>query len=236
MVEEGAVFGAEVGQKLGDRLRSAAGAIWHLAKGGLGRVQRAPPPNLPSGMVNLYNLFARELQDQGGLQGVARGRASEKGTTAFEVGQLQAQAETRVSIATQLQDLSLERVMGLVAMVDAARMEPGEAVRILGDGGEQLHVQAEPGHFRRPDGEEVHYDVELGVGTALPFDEERRRADARELYAVVGEAMLPELLELHRHVLPNPDQILARHQAWRQFQEFVAQMAEEGATAQGGGP
>ena len=97
-VEEGAVKGVGAdGKKLGEKLRARAGAIWLLMKGGADKIKVEPPPPLSQGILEVDRLISRELQDQTGMQEVARGRQAGGSPTATEVQELSRSSRVRTS-------------------------------------------------------------------------------------------------------------------------------------------
>lgn len=221
LVEAGAVQGVAENANPSSKLRAAAGAIWLLVKGGIDRVRRDPPPPLPPALLQLYDTFAREIQDQLGMQEVARGRQAKGQATAREISELARSSRIRTSLSADLQDVWIQRNMSLVAEFDKRCMKPGQMVRVAGDEGQATAM-------RIPDtAGDVRFDVKLRVGTELPFDQERRKEEYSELYSLIGPPILPELLDAYR--VPNKQEVMQRVEAWTMIQQQLEQ-AEAGAT------
>jgi len=238
LVEEGVIAGDPENRKISARLKARAGAIWKLVKGGLGRIQRVPPPPMAQGLLAAYQLLTRELQDQTGSQEVARGRQAGGQPTAAEILELARNARVRTSSAAGAQDDFLASAMQLVAWMDQAYLEPGQLVRIVGESGN-------PSMARIP-AESVRFDVRLQIGTALPYDQERRRQLIGEVFKALGPdalALLPEFLAAYE--MENAEDLLKRVSVWQRFREFekaeadieqVAARAAAGQKPAGGSP
>ena len=225
VAEMGAVHGVAENESPSGKLRSAAGAIWVMAKGGLNKIRRDPPPPLPPVLLAMYERFARELQDQLGSPEVSRGRQAKGQPTATEISELSRASRIRTSLSAQMQDVWIQRIMGLVAEFDQRCMTPGQLVRIAGD-------EHQGSAMRMPDGaNDVRFDVKLRVGTDLPFDQEIRKREYNELFGLIGPAILPELLDAYN--VPNKAQVMKRFDAWVKIQEM--EEAEAGATQGGQG-
>jgi len=233
MVEGGAVAGAGTkGEKLGTKLRARAGAIWLLLKGGLDKIKRDPPPPMSQGILEVDRLISRELQDQTGMQEVARGRQAGGSPTATEVQELSRSSRVRTSLAAILQDEWMEAVMRLVAEMDQRYLEPQDMVRIVGERAAIRMAQA--GEGMPEDGHDVKFDLSLKIGTALPFDQERKKEELAQLFKAVGPAILPELLAAFG--LENAEEVLARSEMWQAFQQFQAMQAQAEQAQQGAEP
>lgn len=221
MVEDGAVKGDDDNRAVAAKLRAAAGAVWRLAKGGINKIKRDTPPPLAQGVLNLYHLFTREIQDQLGMQEVGRGRQARGQATATEIAELSRSSKTRTAWAAQMQDEWIQRVMSLVAEFDQRNMQPGQMVRVAGERHQGTAAMIPEGAC------EVRFDVKLRVGTELPHDQEKRKLDYRDLFGLLGPAVLPELLDAYR--VPNKAEVLARVQAWEMIQQAMAAEQEQPA-------
>ncbi|MBE3042177.1 hypothetical protein IMZ48_06270 [Candidatus Bathyarchaeota archaeon] len=229
VTEEGAI--ASTPGKVAQKLKARAGAIIVMAKGAIDKFRRDPPPPMGAGMTDAYGMLTRELQDQTGSQEVARGRQAKGDATATEINELQRASKVRVSMAAMFQDKWAADVMRRVAELNAAYMEPGSTVRVLGEGAARVMAQLPA--------DSVAFDVKLGVGTALPFDQERTRQKLVELYTLLGDsgvAILPQLLAAFE--IENPEKVLGQVQGYQQFLVFQQQQQalEQEAQAQAGVP
>ena len=228
LVEENALLGNPKNTSLAQKIKARAGHIVQLAKGGIDKIRREPPSPMSSGVMEIYERFARELQDQTGMQEIARGRQAKGQATATEIEELSRTSKVRTAMAAQLQESWMCKVMGLVAELDQKNMQPGDMVRIAGEGTMGGAMQVAQGMS------EARFDVKLKIATALPFDQERQKQDWTTLFQSVGPAVLPELLDAYG--VKNKQEILQRHGLWQQFQQFVqAQQAMQGQTPPGRG-
>jgi len=216
--EEGAV-------KAGTKLKVKAGAIWNLLRGGMNKIKRDPPPTMGNGVPQAIQFIARQLQDDTGIHEPSRGQTTAGKQTATEIATLQTAVQTRVGLQLIYKDLWAKEVMQRVADLDKAHMTPGEIVRIVGEDKARAVTQMTQQAL------DLKFDVVLKVGTALPFDQERRKQDAERLFTHLGMAYLPELLDAFE--IENKEEILARAEAWQQLQQLMAQQ-QQGAPA--GGP
>jgi len=228
LVEKGAVAGDPDDKKIASHLRAMAGAIWQLAKGGIKKIRRDPPPPLGQAVLNLYELFAREIQDQLGMQEVARGRQAKGQATATEIAELARSSRVRTSLCAAMQDVWIQRIMSLVAEFDQANMQPGQMVRLAGEEHQAMAM-------RIPEGVcDVQFDVRLRVGTDLPLDQQMRKAEYRELYEMLGPPILEEVLDAYN--VPNKAEILQRVQAWQMIQQAMAEQEAAAKQEQAGEP
>ena len=218
-VEEGAMAGDPENRKVAEKIKAVAGAIWRHSKGGINRLQREPPVPMPEGVMAAWDRFARELQDQVGMQPVARGRQATGNPTATEIAELSRSSRVRTSMAAKLLDGWIKRVMSLVAELDQAYLDVGDTVRIVGEGQRQASEAVAEGATS------ARFDVEIGVGTALPYDQEAQQAKLLQLHAAVGPAILPELLDAFSDVVKDRKAVLARIEQWQAFEQFQAMQA-----------
>jgi hypothetical protein len=184
---------------------------------------------MSAGVTEAWDRFARELQDQVGMQPVARGRQATGNPTATEIAELSRSSRVRTSMAAKLLDFWVREVMALVAEMDQKYLAPGDMVRILGEGQRQASVAVAQGAT------DARFDVEIGIGTALPFDQERQQEKMLALQPMVGPALLPELLESFSDVIKDRKAVLARVQQWAEFEkwrETQAAIEEQAAEAQ----
>lgn len=231
MAEAGAVAADPENRKISAKLRACAGAVWRLAAGGRAKIHREPPVPMPAGTMAIWDAMKEELTDQTGMQDVGLGRRTKGDPTAYEISELSRHTHARTSMAAEYQDAWMADVMALVAEMDQRFLAPGDSVRIAGEGHRGAAAAIAEGAC------DARFDLVMKVGQALPYDRERSRRDARELYGVLGAAYLPELLEAY--AVPNKQEVLARVGEWADFQawkgERAALAAAEAAAAAAGG-
>ncbi len=228
IVEEGAIAGAEDNKGVARKLKAVAGAIWKVTKGGIDRVRREPAPQMGNALTEFYALLAQELRDQTGVQDVALGRSKGSGETATEVVTRDTNSRLRIGHKSILQDRFIIGVMERTADLDQLHMSPGDKARITGDGPTRITLEE--------DMLALDFDVTLDAGTALPFDEERKQERYEVALGHVGPAMLPEYLDVMK--IEEKDVILARHEAWQQFEQFLAaqEQMQQGQPGAGAAP
>jgi hypothetical protein len=219
MAEAGAIDADPDNKKITGKIRACAGAVWKLAKGGLGKIKREPPVPMPAGTMQIWEAMKQELKDQTGMQDVGMGRQTKGDPTAYEVSQLARNTQARTSMAAVYQDAWMGQVMTLVAEMDQKFLAPGDSVRITGEAQRGAAVAIAEGAC------DARFDVVMKIGVGLPFDRERTRKEAKELFEIIGAPYLPELLEAYS--VANKDSVLARVQAWQEFQAYLAARAQQ---------
>lgn len=201
-IEEGTLAADPHGRDVPRQLRSSGGSIWWVRKGGLNKIQTVEPAPLSQGHATLYQLLTREIQDQTGIQEIARGRTQTKRQTGYEVARLEENSRLRVALQSLHLDEFTVELMGRVARLMQAHMRPGELVRIVGEDKRADIAQLDQESL------DVRFDIDLDVGRALPHDQEREQVKARELFELLGPALTDRLLDAYE--VPNKDDILLR--------------------------
>jgi len=183
---------------------------------------------LGQGLLNINEVFTRDLQDQTGMQDVSRGRQAKGQATLGEIQELARSSRVRTSMAAVLQDDWMENIMRLVGAMDQRYLNPDDHVQIVGEGAALRMAQVSEG--QGPEGHDVEFDLTLKIGTALPYDQQRRKEEIMGLMEAVGPALLPELLDAFE--IENKDEVLERHAMWQQFEQFMEEqekLAKQGA-------
>ncbi len=201
-VEQGALQGSEDNSNIASKIAARAGAIGKMARGKLDRAQRMPPPPMSESLIAFYQLMGEGIKDQLGVQDVALGKETAGATTATEVWQLAINSRQATTLKSILLDGFTQQVMGSVLELDQASMSPNEQVRITGGEGTVTVSQEMLSGY---------YDVTLDVAMAMPFDAQRKQAEAQALFQAVGEPYMAELLDAFE--VPNKDEILQRIEA-----------------------
>ena len=145
-----------------------------------------------------------------------------------------------VVLQSILMDLFTVRSFKIVHQFCAAGWSAGQMVRIAGKGQAARIAAIEQEQL------DARFDLKLEVGTSLPFDRERRKADARELYGILGDVYLERLLDAYeekdaeRILQQRPAFVLARQiieqQAAQQQSQQQAAVQQQGPGAAGQGP
>lgn len=224
-VEEGAVQNKPQNRGIANVLQACAGAIWKLARGGINRIKRDPPPPMSPGTMQIWSTFTAEERDILGMQEVGLGRKAGGQQTAHEVMRL----ETNTRLRTALQSIFLDEftvdVMSFVHELCKVNMAPGQMLRIIGE------QNADRVAVLQQTDIDARFDLSLEVTTTLPFDTERTKQDAAALFGIIGMPYLRRLLEAYD--VHDIDELLQATQAWQMLQQQLA-LAEE-AEGQGGG-
>jgi len=204
-VEQGALQGSEDNANIASKIAARAGAIWKMARGKLDRAERVPPPPMSEALIQFYQLMGDGVKDQLGVQDVALGKQTVGPTTATEVWQLALNSRQATTLKSILLDAFTRKVMAGVLELDQANMSTDEQIRITGgEGPATVTEQMLSGY----------YDVTLDVAMAMPFDAQRKQAEAQTLFDAIGVHYLPELLDAFE--VPNKEEILQRVRGNRQ--------------------
>lgn len=197
-------------------IKSGAGALIRLVKGGIGRYRVEPPMPLSPAAVGLYELFSQEYKNITGLQGVAQGMQMKSGTTATEAQTLAISANDRIFLQSVYEDEWVRDVATLIADMMQIYYDEGRWIRILGEdklvGIKQITSKEK----------DARYDLYVEPGTTLPYDEEKRILRFKEAYQLianpVANPMLPEMLKVLN--IPNWRKMLDELPTYKQYLEF----------------
>jgi hypothetical protein len=215
-VERGAIDSPKARDKQHFTIGSGAGAILRLVRGGLGRIKILDPPASSPVIGMLYQIMSQEYKNMVGLQDIAQGKKSAGDLTATESSYLAMSAGDRVHLQTLLEKNWIQRIGLLGAEIAQRNYEPERLIRILGE-------NAVPGVVQITDRmKDVRYDLKVEIGSALPFDAEKRIArhmQANQLLLGPPTPMLPELMRVLE--IPNWRKILERHAAWTQWMQIL---------------
>jgi len=218
-VETDAIPTSKEGKKA-KSLAARAGAIITFAKGALSgkKAERQSPPSMSGAVVQFAQLMSENLKDLTGVQDIALGKQMAGQQTLGEINKLESNTGIRTGLKSILMDDFTVRVFEGVGELDQMNMDLGEMRRIAGVKGKGI-VEIVPEMMS------VQYDLRLEVGTAMPQDREKKQMQFLQLYPLVGEAMLPELLEIFEVL--EAEEILERHQLWQQFLQYVEMMEQQ---------
>lgn len=215
-IERGAIDAPKARDKKHFKIFSGAGSIIRLVRGGLNRIKILDPPASSPVIGLLYQLMAQEYKNMVGLQDIAQGKKSAGDLTATESSFLAMSAGDRIHLQTIIEKNWIQRVGLLASEIGQRNYEPERLVRILGE-------NAMPGIIQITQRmKDVKYDLNVLVGSALPFDAEKRIArylQANQLLQGPPSPMLPELLRVLE--VPNWKKILDRHAVWTQWMQFL---------------
>ena len=210
LAEEGVFKGS-------DKPKHLPGAIWQLVKGGINRIRRDPAPPLSPGVMAIFQRLAQELQDAIGSQEILRGRQGGN-MTATEALRLETNSRLRSALSNSLLDGFTVKLFGVLDEICHAHYTAGDILRVVGDENKSTLAKMDQKHFS------ARYDLDIEVGTSLPFDEDRKKKEMLELTQVLGPATYKELLDAYN--IGNADEILQRVQAWQMIQQAVQQQEQ----------
>lgn len=211
IVEEGA-------KAPGSKFKTAAGAIWNVVRGGINKVRREPPVAMQSGSIEGYRMLVQELQNNTGVQDVGMGRAARGKPTATEIIRLETNTKLRMALGNAFQDDFTVAVFENIAGICRRMYSPEQMIRIVGEEHADTVAQITSGM------KDIRFDIDLEIGTSLPFDRERKKEEALKLFQAIGPAMMPELLKDFER--KDAEEILARAPMWQAFEQFMAQQEE----------
>ena len=205
LVEQGALQGDTSNKSIASKIRSAAGAIVKLARGGINKVKRELPVQQSQGLDSFYRLMQEQIKDTTGVQDVALGKQGGGRPTAFEISKLEINSQQSTALKSILLDGFTREVMQAVLELDQAQMSAGERIRVTG----QKEGNAVVSEQMLSD----YYDLQLDITRARPFDRERTQQEAMALFKILGPyavAYLPDLLDAFE--VGRKDEIIAQVQ------------------------
>ena len=214
-VEEGANPDDPNNADVSSWLQSAAGSVIKLSEGGMNKIDFDVPAQMPPGLVQFYQLMSRELQGQTGQSDPSLGRQAGQQQTATEARVLATNARMRTALHSKLIDRYLIKITKTAGEIMQKNYEQGRLVRILGEEGEIDTTRITESMSN------LLFDIELEVGSTLPFDEEIKKQEILQLTEIFGPVMYEELLRAFN--IPNAKTILEKHQLFQQFQAFIQQ-------------
>jgi len=206
-VEEGAVQNCPDNENVSEHIRAGPGAIWKLQPGAIAaqKIARESSPSISPIVLELYRIFTDQLEDVTGVHDIAMGRQGAQ-MTATQSLSLETNTKLRPGLQWVLMQAWYLRVVNRAAAMDREYMEPGQRVRIAGEGSVRM-MELDATQF------DAKYDLRLQVATDLPFDRDTRKNEARELYEILGIPFLEQLLDAYER--KDKDEILANAQAYQ---------------------
>ena len=200
-------------------IASRAGAVHQVGKNKLDKIKWVDPPSMSNGVPQFYSVVTQELQEQTGVHEVMRGASESKRQTAYELSRLEENSRMRVSLQAQLLDRFTIEVMYRVVEIIQHYMEPGQSVRIIGEGQEQGMIPLSQAMI------DARFDIDLDVGRALPHDDEREQMRAKELFEAVGMPVIDKLLTAYD--VKDKDEVMLKIDA-AAFMEQVSAAMQKG--------
>ena len=201
-------------------LAATAGHVTVVNNGMLQRIKREAPPNMPPSIFQTYELAVSELQDQLGSHEVSRGKQMSGQPTATEVAMLQTNSRIRMGMPIAELDEWTLRSMEVVAELLQANMQPGQVVRIVGEEGNEQNITVEDWM------KDAKFDLQLEVGTALPFDKERKQQESQYLFEVLGDPYIEQLLKAFD--VPDRAALVESRPFWQWYERILALTEKSG--------
>ncbi len=228
-----------IDQKLG----SAAGqvlAVTSLAN--MQAVEKMAPPPAPAGLFEAIQMLSKPTDDIGGMQQVALGATTPGQHTLGEITMLQTNSHLRTALQAQLEDECYVSLMELVYVFEHRYADEAELMRTtskehaaafqpqapqMGPDGQPVQVTP-PSPFDS----DVRFDLSLKVGTAMPYDKQRRQLEAQDLLKLLGPT--PTIVKhlLSTYDLPD-DQRAAIEVEVGQAQAAQQALAQQEAASKG---
>lgn len=193
-------------------------AIYKMAPRRTDGLRFLSPPPMPNTVPEVRELFLQSLRDATGVQEIGLGRSATGGQTATEAIRLETNTKLRTALQWKMVEKWILRVMRRVQAICQANFTPGEMRRITGPGTEAGIAKLTEDQFS------ARFDLRLEVATSLPFDRERRKVEAMELYNVLSVPFLSQLLDAYER--PDKDEILKKVMG---YQAILAAMQAEQA-------
>lgn len=242
-VEQNALQESSDNRGVAGLLRSGAGAIWKLNRGGLSRIKRFDPSSMSAGVLDFFDRMGQAVRDALGMQEIGMGRQAGDGAiTATEAIRLESATRLRTALQATIIDSFLTDLMELVCVTCQYHWSVGDMVRVVGER-RQEEVEAiagltasEPNVMPRQmevSGAllEARFDLKLEVTTTMPYDKERKKLEADKVLLEVGPAYLRRWLEIYD--VQDVDTLVRGHDAWQAVQAVMAAESGVGADAQG---
>jgi len=194
-------------------IRSGAGSIIRLIKGGLSKYKVEPPVPVSQSAISFFEICAQDFKNLTGLQDIGRGVQLKSGTTATEAQMLTISTNDRIYLQSVFEDYWVTESAKLIAEIMQDRYDEGRFVRIVGD----QNMPAIQQITQRL--KSVKYDIKVQPGTTLPFDEEKRVLRYKAAYDLfqnpAANPMLPEMLRVLE--IPNIKKLLAQYEVWQDY-------------------
>lgn len=235
IVEWGAIHGVKSREELVKFVKANAGAVVVTEPNKAGAYKREGPPALGGALLAILNLFEQLMRNVSGIQEISVGKSSGGQITATESLRL----ETNTRLRTALLSGHLDRttgpeLMGWVWVLVKDNMSVGDVVRIVGEGGREATVEIFGEGVDDETGGvvagtlEAEFDLDIQVGTTMPFDKQRQKDEAMALFEMVGPSFLRRLLDAYD--VPNPDELIQGNRVSsiiEQVQELEPEIAEQ---------
>jgi len=211
-VDQDAIANIRTADDIPQRIRSGPGRVV-VTRPGKARtgIQVVTPPPFSDSLIRLMSLMISEIRNQTAIHEIVQGIQSKGEMTASEALRLETNSRLGIALLLRNVDSFTVRVMELVFKLVKQHVAAGDVVRVLGEEKREAAYAVMEGDF------DIELDIKLQVGTALPFDEERKKMEALQLYNILGPPFLKRLLEAFKQ--GNIQELLQQTDAWVAIQE-----------------
>lgn len=197
------------------------GKVIELEPNKLGAIGYMEPPSMSQNVMVQLQTHSGMVKRIMGTPDVFQGFSASGSQTAEEVARLATASSMRSGlVATNLDEFD-KKIMQIVLEFDRAYLTDEDSVRLLGDkqGRKMLSLRAVGDNFFN-----VEMDIELDVTSTLPYENERRKQEALQLYQILGPAYIDRVLDAYE--VKNKDEILDKIAAWQQIQQIMTMQQE----------
>lgn len=206
--------------KEGETFTKKPGAVVNMRANKMDGLQNLESPQLSPAVMNVVMMLQNNIKGQTGKHDQALGKTGKVQETATAVAAKEQSDMVRSSLQIQHRDRWIRQIMDLVAELDQRNLTEGDWVRLTGQGFTSRAAQITDQLLN------LDFAIKLKIGTDLPFDRERKKADLERLAGQIGIMPIArELLEAFD--IDNVDKILDRIEGFRQYEAFMAQMQEQ---------
>ena len=230
VVEEGFKSDDPKNENVGTWLKSFPGRVISCAKGFIEKLKAVPTNPVPAGTTDLYDRKMAAAKDAIGIHNTILGATNETATTATETVHAETNDRMRTSLADKLLDAFTVELMEAAWEIAQANFTQDDAIRILGEARgmdfpvEQVMLDA-------------RFELDLEVVEELPYDRERRKADALALLDRLISMNMGDIgLEWVLKTMDTPDaEEIVQQVQERMVMQAAAQAAQEQQNAEKGG-
>jgi len=210
-VEEGAIPACPDLNGVAAHVVVKPGAVWKVAPNRSGGVKFLNIEVMPQTVPAVRGIFMESLRDQTGVQEIGLGK--EVGGTATEAIRLETNTKLRTALQWKLVEIWILRVMSRTQAICQKNYSAGEKRRIAGPNLDAQIAQLDQTAFN------ARFDLRLEVATSLPFDRERRKREAMELYGILGVPFLEQLLDAYER--DDKADVLQKNAAYQMIVEML---------------
>lgn len=198
IVEENTFTDDPTNKNIGEKMKSRPGWCVSVAPNKAGGIQQKPTPILSPSLPDLLDRCKAKMQDIAGIHDARMGQAVGDSTLG-EVQIAETNDRVRAGVSGLLLDMFTIELMETVWEICRAHWQPGDLVRVLG---EQASSTVEVDAIML----DAEFELSLEVTTQLPYDRERNKAAALEIFDRFAELGMGDLaLKWLLKVFETPD-------------------------------